>query len=174
MYAIRSYYVIKIFNRFEQGKKNDDSSLQKVKGSGIGLSICKEFILLHRGKILVQSDIGKATRFTIALPTTQGAQSILLESHKEGSSLIQSEPKAISSDIKEYKKCKLLIVEDNSELRDLMFNFLTKHFQVVVATRITSYNVCYTKLLRNPTQIHNTNYYLNHQFSLRLLKTVVR
>lgn len=38
------------------------------KGSGLGLAICKEIVEHHKGKIEVQSEIGKGTTFTICLP----------------------------------------------------------------------------------------------------------
>ena len=39
----------------------------KPKGSGIGLSLCKQIITLHEGHIYVESETGKGTRFTIQL-----------------------------------------------------------------------------------------------------------
>ncbi len=38
------------------------------KGTGLGLIICKEFIELHKGKIDLESKVGKGTTFTIILP----------------------------------------------------------------------------------------------------------
>jgi PAS domain S-box-containing protein len=38
-------------------------------GAGLGLSICYQIIQEHRGKITVESEIGKGTTFTIVLPT---------------------------------------------------------------------------------------------------------
>ena len=43
----------------------------KVKGTGLGLSILKSMIELQRGKIGVESEYGKGTTFTIALPTAK-------------------------------------------------------------------------------------------------------
>lgn len=37
-------------------------------GTGLGLSICYQIILDHRGKIEVESEVGKGTTFTIMLP----------------------------------------------------------------------------------------------------------
>jgi len=68
-----------IFNRFEQGKQ------KKVKenSTGIGLNLCKDFTLLHRGIIIVQSTPGEGTRFSVRFPTRQKAQKILYESHEK-------------------------------------------------------------------------------------------
>jgi two-component system NtrC family sensor kinase len=40
----------------------------KAKGLGLGLSICKRMIEAHGGKITVESEVGKGTKFTVTLP----------------------------------------------------------------------------------------------------------
>jgi signal transduction histidine kinase len=40
----------------------------EAKGTGLGLAICKEIVEHHRGRIEVQSQVGKGTTFTILLP----------------------------------------------------------------------------------------------------------
>lgn len=53
-----------IFDRFIKG----DVSLKQIKGSGLGLSICKEIIKKHDGTISVKSKLGEGSCFTIKLP----------------------------------------------------------------------------------------------------------
>ena len=54
-----------IFDRFRQV---DRSLTRNQEGSGIGLSIVKSLVELHRGKISVLSEYGKGTEFIIVLP----------------------------------------------------------------------------------------------------------
>lgn len=55
----------KIFDRFYQVRMD---SARKVGGTGLGLYITKELVLLHRGKVSVSSEVGKGTTFTLELP----------------------------------------------------------------------------------------------------------
>jgi len=53
-----------IFDKFKQAGR---SSSQK-KGTGLGLTISKELVNMHKGKISVQSVHGKGSTFTVTLP----------------------------------------------------------------------------------------------------------
>lgn len=53
---------------FEEFFRADNALDQKVKGSGLGLSLVKKIIEAHRGKIWAQSELNKGTRFTFTLP----------------------------------------------------------------------------------------------------------
>jgi putative nucleotidyltransferase with HDIG domain len=53
-----------IFDRFSQV----DGSLSRAhEGTGIGLSLVRELVLLHGGKIAVQSELGKGSRFNVEI-----------------------------------------------------------------------------------------------------------
>jgi signal transduction histidine kinase len=54
-----------IFERFYKGDQSRDRSLN---GSGIGLSIVKKIVALHRGQIQVESLPGAGTVFVVSLP----------------------------------------------------------------------------------------------------------
>jgi two-component system phosphate regulon sensor histidine kinase PhoR len=57
-----------IFERFYTVNK---AHSRKLGGSGLGLSIVETIITKHFGKIMVDSEVGKGTVFTILLPTTR-------------------------------------------------------------------------------------------------------
>jgi len=59
----------RIFKPFEQG---DSSSDKRYEGTGLGLSLCKKFIELHRGHIWFESEgEGKGSTFHVLLPVSQ-------------------------------------------------------------------------------------------------------
>ncbi len=55
----------RIFQKFEQGSA---PSPKHMSSTGLGLTIAKEIVDLHRGKIWVESTEGDGSRFTFALP----------------------------------------------------------------------------------------------------------
>jgi len=60
----------KIFGRFHQVKNEPTSSV----GSGLGLSICQEYIEHYEGSIRVSSELGKGSSFTVTLPPVKPPQ----------------------------------------------------------------------------------------------------
>ena len=62
-----------IFDAFFTTKTGPDSSGKG--GTGLGLSMCKDIVEAHRGRIRVDSTVGKGTAFTLKLPTVNKATS---------------------------------------------------------------------------------------------------
>lgn len=59
----------RIFEPFYTTKSGPDSSGKG--GTGLGLSLCRDIIEAHHGRIRVDSTVGKGTAFTLKLPVVQ-------------------------------------------------------------------------------------------------------
>ncbi|HYD05259.1 MAG TPA: GAF domain-containing sensor histidine kinase, partial [Reyranella sp.] len=53
---------------FEEFQQVDNSSTRKKGGTGLGLSISRKIVELHGGRIVVQSELGKGSTFTVVIP----------------------------------------------------------------------------------------------------------
>ena len=132
-----------IFERFAQASRAVDSSM---KGSGIGLSLCRDIVELHHGEITVESRPGEGAAFTVRLRLGNahfGMEQIDFTGAKSGGSgsrgnyMVSDFTSADSqrrTDVLPPKDAqKILLVEDNRELRIFMYNSLIDTYHVVEA-----------------------------------------
>jgi ligand-binding sensor domain-containing protein/signal transduction histidine kinase/DNA-binding response OmpR family regulator len=134
----------KIFNRFYQVQTEN---LANPASSGVGLSIAKEFIEMHHGEIIVQSKLKQGSTFEIILPLgRKHFKNDELAPNSE-SDIEQMTIVAPVSDITEEqliqidndniddkkKKYKIVIAEDNYELRTFLINNLKNRYTVFEA-----------------------------------------
>ena len=128
-----------IFDRFYQVTHN----IKHQKGTGIGLSLAKELINLHKGQIIVHSKITKGTTFTIVLPVSKNffhineMTSDTGNDTKEDYPLISYEPPP-SLQSQEYtgqqdENTLILIVDDNFDIREYLKNCLGRQFKLIEA-----------------------------------------
>ncbi|MEL7121759.1 MAG: ATP-binding protein, partial [Bacteroidota bacterium] len=136
------------FDRFFQAKTH------MVKGTGLGLSLSKEIIELHKGKIYVESEKGRGTRFTIILPLNHPelVRSANIElpinianksSYSEylidldETATVEKGPISIDPPIVVVeplsKSNTILIIEDNDDLRKFMAEKLNAKYYVIQA-----------------------------------------
>jgi signal transduction histidine kinase len=66
--GIKKDEVDKVFERFYRG---GDELTRTVKGSGLGLTLVREIVEAHQGKVDVESELGKGSLFSIRLPISQ-------------------------------------------------------------------------------------------------------
>ena len=85
----------RIFDPFFSTKRGPDASGKG--GTGLGLSACREIIEAHRGRIRVESTVGKGTAFTLKLPAAPVAVTVSLPESSEAGSATTSLGSAISA-----------------------------------------------------------------------------
>lgn len=128
----------KIFDRFYQ---IDNADTKPYQGSGIGLSIVKDYTNLLGGKISVESKLGVGTTFTIILPYKNKIDSNDLLSSDNITSdlpmpnfpLSSSSVSEKSAKIENDNRDTILLVDDNEELRNFLSSQLAKTYNIIEA-----------------------------------------
>lgn len=135
-----------IFSRFFQG---DVASSVLNQGSGIGLSITREFVRMHGGSIAVESELGKGSSFIIRFPFNPvvhtGAVLPDAQVEEENKGAVQHledteteiVPDAASeswSTVDDTQKPIVLLVEDNDDFRFYLKDNLRSFYRVHEAT----------------------------------------
>lgn len=60
----------RVFDKFMRGQ---DPRVEKVTGTGLGLTLAREVVRLHGGQITLQSELNKGSTFTLTLPASLAA-----------------------------------------------------------------------------------------------------
>jgi len=124
----------KVFERFYQG---GSSSKLKHEGTGIGLSLAKDFVELHKGRIILESEKGVGATFHVYLPvndSSSGEMAGLAEDENELlSDGIDRVDRQLENELKSKNKPSLLLVEDNIELRSYIARMLSGGYHVFEA-----------------------------------------
>lgn len=133
-----------LFSRFYDG----DYRRNQTFGTGLGLSLTRDLVYLHKGTIDCKSTEGQGTTFTIDLPISK---EIFSPSQIDDKNNIQvkvpsgnildlplNEPKEMSDEsqypILDSEARTVLIVEDNQELMMLMHQLLRTKYHVLTAS----------------------------------------
>ncbi len=119
-----------LFKRFYDG----DFRKYNTIGTGIGLSLVKDLITLHKGEINVENYPGKGVCFTIQFPITSADYT-----NDERNENNQQNDAFLTTDIVEELSdndtlYNLLVVEDNQDLLLLLKNMLSKRYNIYTAT----------------------------------------
>ncbi len=122
----------RIFEKFFQ---HDTPETILNQGSGIGLSIVKEFTELHGGHVAVMSEQGKGTSFTVVLPVIDAGEYIaaVMQIPFNGEDSHQRKP-VNHLKVSDSEKYSILLVEDNDDFRTYLKENLEKSYKVAEAT----------------------------------------
>lgn len=133
---------------FEQFYQATNSAWKLTPGTGIGLSIAKNIVELHHGTIIVSSQPGEGSQFTITLPLgqshfspeelvhTQEEEVVLYPEADNGLPLYQAEAESKTENTEEKQESSrpvLLLVEDNEELCDILKDALQPAYILHIA-----------------------------------------
>lgn len=122
-----------VFERYYRAGQDDT-------GIGIGLALSKKLVELHKGEITVESELGSGTVFQFKLPMEQGFYQA--DEFAKKASREPSEPSFISGTLMDTHKGnkeipvngeKILIVEDDPELRQFMKLIFQSEYHVLLA-----------------------------------------
>lgn len=144
----------KIFDRFHRIENIQGRSQE---GTGIGLAMVKELVRLHQGNILVESEMGKGSTFTVSLPTGKDhlpADKMVTDENSfsisnYGNAFVQEAMKWLPGEVEmsgdiindlspsdimaNGTKTKIVLADDNADMRDYVYRLLSNRFEVITA-----------------------------------------
>ncbi len=123
----------KIFDRFHQVAPGSG-------GTGIGLSLTKELVQLHKGQISVSSEPGQGSTFRVSIPITKENYSPSeIYDFNGGETPINDSSFLMEDEINDEEMhnnsvATILVIEDNADLREFIKDTLKKEFQIILAS----------------------------------------
>lgn len=147
-----------IFDLFHM---ESDKNEQNIKGSGIGLSLTKELVLLHNGQIGASNNADGGLTVEVILPLNNMAgtntpfeienPSLITEKQHVSESTVSIAGNHLNEQELQYaNKPSVLLVEDNDDLRDFLQIQLRELYNVDIAQ---DGKIALTKVLENPPDL---------------------
>ena len=131
-----------IFDRFSMADNATSSDTQQA-GTGIGLSLSREYALMHHGRIWAENITGGGAAFTVEIPTTKEVfdgdnTELLFDDNTAASALTElsanSEISQSSQNSQDSQNSQnILLVEDNADLRRMLTLQLSRQYNVTAA-----------------------------------------
>lgn len=115
-----------IFDRFY---RSDNTQMQP--GSGIGLSLVKQYAEMHSGSISAYSEVGKGSTFTLTIPSD-----LVVDGEERqpvtGAPLIE-QSEGGKTEENDARRKQIMIVDDNKDFREYIVGELSVDYDVVAA-----------------------------------------
>jgi len=111
-----------IFEEFRQVEVNSGAAHE---GTGLGLAITKRLVEQQGGKVSLESEPGKGSRFSFTLPVGSQPSSIIYPVREPVSSPIAADPGR--------RKPLILVVDDELPARELLASYLDSEYRIVMA-----------------------------------------
>lgn len=149
--------VPKVFERFHRAKGADGRGIE---GSGIGLALVRDLVGLHGGSVDVKSDVGRGSTFSVRIPfgtahlpadqigapspsvATPADLDAFVEEAVRWAAVDEETTSAEASDgesrIRPGPRERVLLAEDNPDMREYVRRLLSEHWDVEVAVDGTS------------------------------------
>ena len=124
-----------VFERFYRTEQ--DSSSQQI-GSGIGLNMVYEYIRLHEGKVLLESEEGKGSRFIVDIPADlkREVQQEASEENRIASSVMADVVDgAVGVQTSRKIEKTVLVVEDNEDFSHFLSQELGRIYNKVLTAK---------------------------------------
>lgn len=118
----------KVFHRFYQGKSQMKYPLIGASDSGIGLYLCRQIVELYAGKIWAKNNQGDGATFRVLVPVPVASLG-KMELRVSEINISRDNPENNSS----RERLRILIVEDNSDMRAYMRSILSDRFDILEA-----------------------------------------
>jgi signal transduction histidine kinase/CheY-like chemotaxis protein len=148
----------KVFDRFQ---RVPGARARTQEGAGIGLALVKELVGLHAGSVDVDSTLGQGTAFTVRVPLRQASALVAsggaaiadnpagsghpadTASEAEGmvrhnayvDDALRAEPPTCAEPMRTQSRTtdRVLVADDNADMRDYLARLLAPHWDVVTA-----------------------------------------
>lgn len=117
-----------IFNRYYQ-----EGSEHQASGTGIGLALVKNLVLLHEGEIRVESTLNVGSTFYVSLLTDNTYPHVLHADSLEKEEVEEEIPQEVTPESPCNGKRIMLVVEDNRDICDYIVDSFSDNFDVKTA-----------------------------------------
>jgi len=143
--GIADEHIDKIFDLFFEVPLHNNVQKNYNKGTGIGLSIVKNIVKLHKGNIEVTNKEAGGVVFQVTLPLGRAhlSENEIIEDFKISDDIAQYSAQLETQEITEHEdiddfvvhgeKQTILLVEDHKVLRTFMKNLLKKEYNIIEA-----------------------------------------